>query len=196
MLRSGERRPRTLLPGPTAIPAPDTMAASPALRDLLASPGGELLRRRLPYEITQTIEDAGLVEPSELYFYAGGAALSTDSGALAAAGFGNVGEVRPLDPVLVVLVVLICVVLLMLVAVFIATAVRFGGERRDRRLAALRLVGADARTTRWIAAGEALASAVLGLAAGTLSRATRHFLGSVEKRGTSHVHRPHPPRAP
>ncbi|MFE3522768.1 FtsX-like permease family protein [Streptomyces sp. NPDC059161] len=170
MLRSASASP-TLPPGLTAIPAPGTMAASPALRDLLASPEGELLRRRLPYEITQTIADAGLVEPSELYFYAGSAALSTDSGALAAAGFGNIGEVRPLDPmlvVLVVLVVLICVVLLTPVAVFIATAVRFGGERRDRRLAALRLVGADARTTRWIAGGEALASAVLGLAAGTL----------------------------
>ncbi|MFE4872179.1 ABC transporter permease [Streptomyces sp. NPDC056682] len=167
MLRSASASP-TLPPGLTAIPAPGTMAASPALRDLLASPEGELLRRRLPYEITQTIGDAGLVEPSELYFYAGSAALSTDSGALAAAGFGNIGEERPLDPMLVVLVVLICVVLLMPVAVFIATAVRFGGERRDRRLAALRLVGADARTTRWIAGGEALASAVLGLAAGTL----------------------------
>ena len=48
-------------------------------------------------------------------------------------------------------------VLLLPVAVFIATAVRFGGERRDRRLAALRLVGADSRMTRRIAAGEALA---------------------------------------
>ena len=52
------------------------------------------------------------------------------------------------------------------VAVFIATAVRFGGDRRDRRLAALRLVGADARTTRRIAAGEALFGALLGLAVG------------------------------
>ena len=43
------------------------------------------------------------------------------------------------------LLVIILVVLLLPVAVFIATAVRFGGERRDRRLAALRLVGADIR---------------------------------------------------
>ena len=69
------------------------------------------------------------------------------------------------DPVLLLLVVVVFVVLLMPVAVFIATAVRFGGERRDRRLAALRLVGADGRMTRRIAAGEALAGALLGLVA-------------------------------
>ncbi|NUR85818.1 MAG: ABC transporter permease [Nonomuraea sp.] len=167
-----------LPPGLTSIPAPGTMAVSPALRELLDSPGGELLRRRLPYEITQTIGDAGLVEPSELYYYAGSATLSGDSGASSAAGFGNIGDERPLDPMLVVLVILICVVLLMPVAIFIATAVRFGSEQRDRRLAALRLVGADARTTRWISGGEALAGAVLGLAAGTLL-----FLGGAEVLG-------------
>ncbi|MFE3185565.1 FtsX-like permease family protein [Streptomyces violascens] len=167
-----------LPPGLTSIPAPGTMAVSPALRALLDSPEGELLRPRLPYEITQTIGDAGLVEPSELYYYAGSATLSADTGASSAAGFGNIGEVQPLDPMLVVLVILICVVLLMPVAIFIATAVRFGSERRDRRLAALRLVGADARTTRWIAGGEALAGAVLGLAVGTLL-----FLGGAEVLG-------------
>ncbi|WP_437115071.1 FtsX-like permease family protein [Streptomyces flaveolus] len=56
--------------------------------------------------------------------------------------------------------------LLLPVAVFIAAAVRFGGERRDRRLAALRLVGADGRMTRRIAGGEALAGALLGLVLG------------------------------
>ena len=58
------------------------------------------------------------------------------------------------------------VVLLLPVGVFIAAAVRFGGERRDRRLAALRLVGADGRMARRIAAGEALAGALLGLVLG------------------------------
>ncbi|MFI6687743.1 ABC transporter permease [Streptomyces sp. NPDC050485] len=174
LLRSASASP-VLPPGLTAIPAPGTMAVSPALRDLLASPEGELLRQRLPFKITQTIGDAGLVNPSELFFYAGSSALSADSGADSAAGFGNIGDVQQLNPMLVVLVILICVVLLMPVAIFIATAVRFGSEQRDRRLAALRLVGADARTTRWIAGGEALAGAVLGLATGTLL-----FLGAAQ----------------
>ena len=68
---------------------------------------------------------------------------------------------------LLLLVLVVFVVLLMPVAVFIAAAVRFGGERRDRRLAALRLVGSDSRMTRRIAAGEALAGSVLGLVLGT-----------------------------
>lgn len=55
------------------------------------------------------------------------------------------------DPVIMLLVLVVFVVLLTPVAVFIATAVRFGGERRDRRLAALRLVGSDAAATRRIA---------------------------------------------
>ncbi len=174
LLRAASADP-VLPPGLTTLPAPGTMAVSPALRELLDSPEGALLRTRLPYEITATLGDAGLVQPSELYYYAGSAALSTDSGASMAAGFGNIVEDRPLDPMLVVLVILICVVLLMPVAIFIATAVRFGGERRDRRLAALRLVGADTRTTRWIAGGEALAGSALGLATGTL-----FFLGGAQ----------------
>ncbi|MFE9535927.1 FtsX-like permease family protein [Streptomyces sp. NPDC006691] len=174
LLRPANADP-VLPPGLTSIPAPGTMAVSPALHELLDSPEGQLLRQRLPYEISATIGDAGLVEPSELYYYAGSSSLSPDSGASSAAGFGNIGEVAPLDPMLVVFVILICVVLLMPVAIFIATAVRFGGERRDRRLAALRLVGADARSTRWTAGGEALAGAVLGLGVGTLL-----FLGGAE----------------
>ncbi|MGW2481741.1 FtsX-like permease family protein [Streptomyces sp. NPDC001571] len=174
LLRPANADP-VLPPGLSSIPAPGTMAVSPALHELLDSPEGRLLRQRLPYDITATIGDAGLVEPSELYFYAGSSSLSPDSGASSAAGFGNIGETEPLDPMLVVFVILICVVLLMPVAIFIATAVRFGGERRDRRLAALRLVGADARSTRWTAGGEALAGAVLGLGVGTLL-----FLGGAE----------------
>src|SRR5690606_19541356 len=72
------------------------------------------------------------------------------------------------------------------VAVFIAAAVRFGGERRDRRLAALRLVGSDSRMTRRIAAGEALGGSLLGLVLGTVFFLIgRQAAGSVEVLGTS-----------
>ncbi|NEE40294.1 ABC transporter permease, partial [Streptomyces sp. SID7982] len=87
----------------------------------------------------------------------------------------------PLPPLLIVLTVMVCVVLLVPVAIFIATAVRFGGDRRDRRLAALRLVGADVRTTRRIAAGEAMFGALLGLLLGlAFFLVGRLFVGSVE----------------
>nr|BFF18157.1 hypothetical protein GCM10025730_16780 [Promicromonospora thailandica] len=73
-----------------------------------------------------------------------------------------------MSPVLVLLALVGMVVLLLPVGIFVSTAVRFGSEGRDRRLAALRLVGADAAMTRRVAAGETLAGAVLGLGLGAL----------------------------
>ncbi|NEB42510.1 FtsX-like permease family protein [Streptomyces sp. SID14515] len=170
-----------LPPGVARFPGADEMVVSPALRELLAEPGSELLRERLPYEITGTIGDAGLRSPGELLYYAGSDTLTTASGGHRIAGYGDEREGDPLPPLLIVLVVMVCVVLLVPVAIFIATAVRFGGDRRDRRLAALRLVGADIRTTRRIAAGEALFGAVLGLLIGLAFFLTgRQFVGSVE----------------
>jgi hypothetical protein len=57
--------------------------------------------------------------------------------------------------------------LLLPIAIFIGAALRFGAETRDRRLAAIRLIGADGRAVLRIAVGESLVPALLGLAAGT-----------------------------
>ncbi|MEU1266281.1 FtsX-like permease family protein [Streptomyces cellulosae] len=173
-------------PGVSDLPEPGTMVVSPALKKLLASDEGELLRDRLPYDVVGTIGDSGLIGSQELAFYAGttGLAKQLDSPTvmrIEAFGEAQDSPAEPLDPVLVMLTLVIFVVLLVPVGVFIATAVRFGGERRDRRLAALRLVGSDSRMTRRIAAGEALAGAVLGLVFGTLFfLAGREFASSVE----------------
>ncbi|MFF3299610.1 ABC transporter permease [Streptomyces sp. NPDC002908] len=168
-------------PGVDAFPGPGEMAASPALRDLLASPEGTLLKERLPYRVTSTIADPGLRSPHELYFYVGSDSLTPATGGHRLAGYGDDTPAEPLTPVLVVLVILICVVLLSPVAIFIATAVRFGGDRRDRRLAALRLVGTDIRTTRRIAAGEALFGSLLGLLTGLVFFLVgRRFIGHIE----------------
>ncbi|MFE4688764.1 ABC transporter permease [Streptomyces sp. NPDC056749] len=168
-------------PGVDTFPGAGEMAASPALGELLASPEGALLKERLPYRITSTIADTGLRSPQELYFYAGSDSLTLATGGHRLAGYGDDEPTDPLTPVLVVLVILICVVLLAPVAIFIATAVRFGGDRRDRRLAALRLVGTDVRTTRRIAAGEALFGSLLGLLAGVaFFLVARRFIGHVE----------------
>lgn len=160
-----------LPPGVGKFPAAGDMLVSPALDRLLKSSDGKLLRERLPYRVTGTITDQGLVDPHELAFYAGVKNLvptSETSGRIERlASFGSSDRSEPLDPVLLLLVLIVFVVLLMPVGVFIAAAVRFGGERRDRRLAALRLVGADGRMTRRIAAGEALAGALVGLVLGT-----------------------------
>ncbi|MFB7289090.1 FtsX-like permease family protein [Actinacidiphila glaucinigra] len=173
-------------PGVARIPGPGEMVVSPALRGLLGSPSGALLKERLGYRIIGTIADRGLLEPGELRFYAGSATLSRSGGAIRSAGYGHDPGSGRFDPRLVVLVALICVVLLVPVGVFVATAVRFGGDRRDRRLAALRLVGADVAMTRRIAAGEALFGAGLGLLVGAgLFLGASRLAGSVRLWGVS-----------
>ncbi|MGW6908377.1 ABC transporter permease [Streptomyces sp. NPDC054940] len=166
----GARAP--LPPGVEKFPAKGEMVISPALDRLLKSDSGKLLRERLPYRITGTIQQAGLIGPGELAYYAGASGLEDQlsGGTVERIDYfgpspGNTGD--ELDPVLLLLILIVFTVLLLPVAVFIAAAVRFGGERRDRRLAALRLVGADGRMARRIAGGEALAGALLGLVFGT-----------------------------
>lgn len=163
-------------PGLSEFPAAGEMVVSPALKDLLASDGAGLLRERLPYDVTGTIGEQGLIGSQELAYYAGAKGLADGidgidgSRAVRLDRFGTPDEYtseEETDPVLMLLILVVFVVLLTPVAVFIATAVRFGGERRDRRLAALRLVGSDAAATRRIAGGEALAGALLGLVLGT-----------------------------
>ncbi|MEU9034376.1 FtsX-like permease family protein [Streptomyces sp. NPDC048352] len=160
-----------LPPGLKAFPAAGELAVSPALDELLRSPGGALLRERLDGRISAVIGDAGLTGPAELAFYQGADSLPLpgpgEYRVKRVTGFADALESGPLSPVLMLMAVLTFVALLMPVAVFIAAAVRSGGERRDLRLAALRLVGADARTVRRIAAGEALAGAVAGLVLGS-----------------------------
>ncbi|MEV0225489.1 ABC transporter permease [Streptomyces sp. NPDC050704] len=165
----GMRAP--LPPGVEKFPAPGEMVVSPALKELLGSKDAELLRERLPYRITDTIGELGLIGPAELAFYAGGDDLAPRINGADVARIDTFHAKKApsekLDPVLLLLVLMVFVVLLMPVGVFIAAAVRFGGERRDRRLAALRLVGADSRMTHRIAAGEALSGALVGLVFGT-----------------------------
>jgi hypothetical protein len=155
-------------PGLTALPAPGQLVVSPALHRLLDSPSAALLRQRLSGPIVGEIGPAGLTGPSELAFYAGSDSLTVDQGTVVRREhFGTPsGTSKPLSPVLSLLVVIIFVVLLLPVGIFVAAAVRFGGESRDRRLAGIRLVGADAGMARRIAAGEALLSGLFGLVAG------------------------------
>ncbi|MFF9816207.1 ABC transporter permease [Streptomyces sp. NPDC014006] len=160
-----------LPPGVAAFPAKGEMVVSPALKRLLESGGGRLLRERLPERIVGTVGESGLLGPAELIFYRGADGLSShvDGGRVTRLErFGNPNATSErMDPVLLLLVLVIFLILLMPVAVFIAAAVRFGGEQRDRRLAALRLVGSDSGMTRRIAAGEALGGALLGLVLGS-----------------------------
>ncbi|WP_326798075.1 ABC transporter permease [Streptomyces sp. NBC_01808] len=176
-----------LPPGLAHFPKPGEMVVSPALADRLDDGDADLLRERLDYGIAGTIADTGLSDPGELVYYAGSDGIeAADVNVSRIAAFGDEPDGGGMDPVLLLLAMIVFVALLMPVAVFLIAAVRFGGERRDRRLAALRLVGADGRAVRRIAAGEALAGALLGLAVGTgLFLVGRQLAGAVSVYGMS-----------
>ena len=142
--------------------APGELFVSPALRELLATAEGRrVLAPRLPGRVAGEIGPSGLLGPSELGFYAGARDLRPGGPVQRVDGFGDAGPATPLDPALALLVVIALVALLIPVGVVVGAAVRTGGEDRDRRLAALRLIGADERMARRIAAGEALVGAGL-----------------------------------
>ncbi|MCF2526090.1 FtsX-like permease family protein [Yinghuangia soli] len=169
-----------LPPGLKAFPGPGEMAVSPALADLLSAPGSELLRERLPYKTVATVGDSGLTGPAELVFYAGSDRLTLDV-AERVDGFGRPHQPSELGPLLTLLAVTVFVVLLTPVLVFVAVASRFGAAARDRRMAALRLVGADLAMTRRITTGELLATAAAGSVLGIVCFVVgREFVRDVE----------------
>jgi predicted lysophospholipase L1 biosynthesis ABC-type transport system permease subunit len=78
------------------------------------------------------------------------------------------------------------VALLLPVGAFVAAAGRFGAEERDRRLATLRLVGADIRATTTIATGEGLVGAIAGVGLGiALFLAARPLTQTISVAGVS-----------
>ncbi len=186
LLRPDGTRP-PVPPGLAAIPRPGEMVVSPALARLLASPDAGLLRERLDYLLVATISDEGLSGPNELAFYLGVDDLDeTGLFVTRRVAFGE--EPRPdvTDPVASIIVPVVVVVLLLPVGLFVAAATRFGVEARDRRLAGVRLLGADVRMGRRIASGEALAGSVLGLlVGGALFLALRSFVDRVHLLGFS-----------
>ncbi|RSD09396.1 FtsX-like permease family protein [Amycolatopsis eburnea] len=161
---TGPRLPAA--PGVERLPGPGEAVLSPALAALLQSPEGELLRPRFTQRVIGTIGDAGLTGPNELFFYIGSATVATQPGALTVSGFGGEPVRRGLDPLELLLVVVGATTCLVPVFVFVVTSTRLAAAARDRRLAALRLVGADRGQVRRIAAGEALLGSFGGLVAG------------------------------
>jgi hypothetical protein len=157
--------PVPLPPGVRRLPAPGEIVVSPEVRSLLRGPGGAELRRRLHGRVVGTIGAAGLSAPNDAVLYRGSGTL-TAVGAPAVRRFGGGGAAAPTPVLITLLVIMVVVGLLLPVGVFVATAARFGTEERDRRLAAMRLVGADRAATARVAAGESLLGAVVGLLAG------------------------------
>lgn len=152
--------------GVERLPGPGEVLASPALAELLASPDGELLRPRLP-EVIGTLGKAVVPEPDDLRAYVGAdPSFAEASNAQHVYQFDGTFTASPM-PVELLLVLLVgMVVLLLPVFIFVSSSSRIAGAERDRRLSALRLVGAGSRQVRRIAAAEAVVSALAGLVAG------------------------------
>jgi len=149
-------------PGVERLPQDGEIVVSPALAELLASPEAELLRPRFPQRVIGTVGREGLIGPRELMFYAGDGKITEHRGN-DVYGFGQKYQRQGPDPILFMLSLVGIVVLLFPVLVFVGVATRLAAAQRDRRLAALRLVGAAASRVRLIASGETLVGAVAGL---------------------------------
>lgn len=156
-------------PGLARLPHDGELIVSPALAQLLDSADGELLRPRFEgLRRTGTIADSALVEPEELRFYTGADGLNesgVDSGPVVYAYGAQVGS-EPLPIELTLLIALGVVALLIPVLMFVVSSSRIAGAERDRRLSAIRLVGADAAQVRRIAAAETLPPVFAGMLLG------------------------------
>lgn len=162
---TGPNSPRP--PGLAAIPAEGEMIVSPALKKLLDSPEGEALRPRFPQKLVGTLPVELVIDPTYLVVYTGaGADIIDDAGPSDRVyGYGLPHGKKIVNEMLLP-VLLGAAVLLIPVFVFIASSARVAGAERDRRLSALRLVGAGSRQVRRIAAAETLLGAVAGLLLG------------------------------
>ncbi|HEV3358147.1 MAG TPA: FtsX-like permease family protein [Pseudonocardiaceae bacterium] len=163
-------------PGLASLPGPNEVVVSPALANLLSSDAGARLRPRFPQRIVGTIGEAGLSGPADLRFYAGTGPLPAAGPGLTTAlnsdSFGAPGQQTSTDPTLLLVALLGGVAVLIPIFIFVSVSSRIAGAQRDRRLAALRLVGAGNWQVRRIAAGESLVSAGAGIVLGALA-----FLG-------------------
>lgn len=154
-------------PGVSRLPGPNEIVLSPALARLLDSPDGALLRPRFPERVIGEIAEGGLGGPQDLTFYAGVPPGETVQPQQQVYSFGSHHEPTPLGSVaLRALLVVGVVALLVPILIMVAVSTRIAAAARDRRLAALRLVGAGSAQVRRIAAAETLVPSASGLALG------------------------------
>ncbi len=151
-------------PGVERIPAPGELVVSPALRQILDSPEGASLRERMPGHVIGLIGPEGLGGERELFYYAGAEHISPGGSAKAVTDhFGEQPGWDGMAQSVWMMMSLGMCVLLLPVVVFVLSTARLAEVARQRRLAALRLIGAGKRQIRRIAAGENLVGAVMGV---------------------------------
>nr|MDT0663495.1 ABC transporter permease [Micromonospora sp. DSM 115978] len=156
-------------PGLSRAPGPGEVAVSPALRRLMESVPDNELADRFPGRATLTIGPAGLAHDNELVGIVG----RTPDQLRDVRSVGEVHgftDVRPaawaITTFLVYLVFVGSVVVLVPTLVLIVVVTRVAWRQRERRLAAIRLVGATRAQISLVAAAEAGLAAVAGAAVG------------------------------
>jgi len=154
-------------PGLDRLPGPGEVAASPAMRRLLESTPDDQLDDRFPGQVTMTIGPAGLAHENELVALIGRTPDQLN-------GVRSVSEVRAFDTKFgglgllgiasfqQALLLFGAVLLLAPVVIVIFMATRVGWSQRERRLAAIRLVGASRLQTVVIAGVETGLAVVAG----------------------------------
>ncbi|MFC7618103.1 FtsX-like permease family protein [Actinokineospora soli] len=165
MRATGENSP--LPPGVPRMPAADEMYVSPAMADLLADPANALVKPRFPQRVIGVLDPSVVVDPGDLTVYTGLHPDTASAEGTRVYKFGITGSTE-LEPIFLLMLLLGVVALLVPVFIFVASSTRIAGAERDRRLSALRLVGAGGQQVRRIAAAETLVSALAGLVLGGL----------------------------
>ncbi|SFQ70634.1 FtsX-like permease family protein [Amycolatopsis rubida] len=176
---TGENSP--VPPGLSRLPAPGEVIVSPALAEKLNSAEGASIKARLPGNVVGQIAEPGVGDAADLTAYYGSTAAEIKAegeNASSVYAYGKPAEGFALSAIMWMVVAPIAAVLLLPLLIFVTTASRMGAAQRERRLAALRLVGVDARQIKRVAAAESLVGAVIGLVAGgALFYALRPFIG-------------------
>ncbi|MCU1602879.1 MAG: hypothetical protein JWO22_3588 [Frankiales bacterium] len=149
-------------PGLDRYPGPGEVMVSPDLRAAMQAHPKELASR-VPGRVVDLLPDAALSGPHELFAYVGVAKVRYGQ---VVQHFGYHPRSQPTPVELKIAAWLGAVGLLVPVLVLVGTATRLSASSRDRRLSALRLVGATPRQARAIAATEGLVAGIAGVAGG------------------------------
>ncbi|GLZ04047.1 hypothetical protein Acsp03_15130 [Actinomadura sp. NBRC 104412] len=170
---TGPRSP--VPPGIPRVPGPGQYYASPALQKMLRSEPAAEFGDRYPGSLAGTIGKEALPSPDSLIVVVGHAPRDLTG----AHGAGPITSIATLSPgtcwqcrygmeedVVALVLAVTSGALLVPVLIFIGTATRLSAARRERRFAAMRLVGATPRQISVIAAVESAVAAAAGTAVG------------------------------
>jgi hypothetical protein len=168
------------IPGASVVPIEGQAVVSPELEVLLQL--NPSLNSLFPYEVVGTVQDEALSSPDELFAWVGAAREDLRSGGLALGGFGT-----DLEPEIDIAASNLKFVQLAFVSiagipllVYFAVCARLSSSSRDRRLAALRLLGMTKKEAQRVNAVEVTAAAILGAGLGAvIHKGAQGLLGSV-----------------